>query len=105
MTATRDDLISAWRADMLAMPALTDDDVAELEDHLVSQADELRQAGLSDEEALLNLPAPPGGARRRRPRLRADAPRPAVAPARLRRARGQPLLPRLPHRARSRSTS
>lgn len=53
MTATRDDLISAWRADMLAMPALTDDDVAELEDHLVSQADELRQAGLSDEEALL----------------------------------------------------
>ena len=27
MTATRDDLISAWRADMLAMPALTADDV------------------------------------------------------------------------------
>jgi len=53
MTAPRDDLISAWRADMLATSALTDDDVAELEDHLVSQADELRQAGLSDEEALL----------------------------------------------------
>lgn len=53
MTATRDDLISAWRADMLAMPALTADDVAELEDHLISQADELRRAGLTDSEALL----------------------------------------------------
>lgn len=45
--------LAAWRTLMLARPAMTADDVAELESHLLDQAEDLRAVGLTQEEALL----------------------------------------------------
>ena len=45
--------LGEWRSLMAARPGMTPDDVAELEDHLLAEAHDLRASGLSPEEAFL----------------------------------------------------
>lgn len=48
-----DDQVDQWRAHVARGPATSDDDVAELEEHLRESIGELRESGLSDDEAFL----------------------------------------------------